>query len=862
MNWHELDSKSVLKITGSSITGLSSDQVKEKLAFHGNNTLSGSATKSIWRMVVGQLNDVMIIILIIVAIISGFIGEVWDTIIIILIVIINAVIGFIQEYRTERAMEALRYLEVPKSHVIRNGEHQFVSSAELVPGDVILLEEGTLIPADLRLSETHLLLIEEAALTGESMPANKFSHRILQKDVPVADRNNMAYRGTKITSGRGRGIVIATGMNTEIGKIAGLLQEKEPPTPLQVRMKQFGKTLSYLIAGICLLLFVVGVLRGEQPLNMLLISISLAVAAIPEALPSVITLSLTIGAKKLVKKNVLIRKLSAVETLGSVSFICTDKTGTLTQNKMSVASLERSGGTQPTSNVSILEIAMCLNQNVHFSNAGKITGDPTEVAIVEHLIKINGHEYLEETMKTYPRSGELPFDSKRKRMTTVHKFNNTWLVISKGAPESIADCITDRQQANILAAQSTRLADDGMRVIAFAYKTIEVMPQILTYAIETDLNYCGLLALRDQPREEVKKAIRECKQAGIRVVMITGDHLKTAASIARHLEIVDDNDLIISGTELDKMIPLELDEKVERIKIYARVSPEQKLNIVKALQRKNHFVAMTGDGVNDAPALKTANIGIAMGINGTDVSKEASHMILLDDNFTSIVNAVREGRRIFDNIRKFVRYIMTCNSAEIFIIFLAPLVGLPIPLLPVQILWINLITDGLPGLALATEKAEKNIMKLPPKKPNESMFSAGAARHIISIGLLMTLVTLSIQAWAIHTGNPNAQTMVFTVLSFSQFGHAIAASSNDQLIINKGLFSNRLMILAITVGITLQLLLLYTPQGNGLLSIQPLSVGDLVICVFASLVVFHAVEFQKLIYRRCSTQKNSLSKRF
>jgi Ca2+-transporting ATPase len=614
-------------------------------------------------------------------------------------------------------------------------------------------------------------------------------------------------------------------------------------------MADFGKKLSYLILGICVVLFVAGLIRGEEPMQMLLVAISLAVAAIPEALPALITIALAMGAKRLVKQNALIRKLPAVETLGSVTYICSDKTGTLTQNKMKVVHVGSSDTTEVLDEkLSMLEGVMALNHDVMLSKDGRWLGDPTEIALIEYVQEKLSAEGFQSFMHRFPRVGELPFDSSRKAMTTIHQFGNQFIAIVKGAAESITDKLKSAAATDEIRQQTDKLASEGKRVLAYGYRLLESVPRELKIAdIERDLVFAGLVGMIDPPREEVKAAIRECTTAGIHTVMITGDHKETASAIAREIGILTPKDLVLTGTELAALSPEELDDKVEKIRVYARVSPEQKLNIVRSLQRKNHFVSMTGDGVNDAPSLKTANIGIAMGITGTDVSKEAAHMILLDDNFATIVKAVKEGRRIYDNIRKFVKYIMTCNGAEIWTIFLAPLVGLPIPLLPIHILWINLVTDGLPGLALSYEKAELNIMKRPPRKTNESLFSEGISYHIVWVGILMAGITLGIQAWAIHEENPHWQTMVFTVLSLAQLGHVFAIRSDYEYIFKIGIFSNPLLLTSIVLTFILQLGVIYVPFANEVFKTQPLTMKELSGCIGIASIVFFAVEFEKWI---------------
>ena len=540
-----------------------------------------------------------------------------------------------------------------------------------------------------------------------------------------------------------------------------------------------------------------------------------------------------------------------METLGSVTFICSDKTGTLTQNKMKVVEvLPLKKDLIDDSQLNFLELSMALNHDVKKGQDGNWMGDPTEIALVDHVHELH-KENSSDLEKKYKRVAEIPFDSDRKSMTTIHHFNGKYVAISKGAAESILSSLKDGANEKMIVEKANSMASNGIRVLAFGYRLMESLPEKLDYeTIESDMNFAGLVGMIDPPREGISNSIEECKQAGIVPVMITGDHRETAAAIARKIGILEKDDLVITGAELSKFEVDELAEKVERIKVYARVSPQQKLDIVKALQKKNHFVAMTGDGVNDAPSLKTANIGVAMGITGTDVSKEAAHMILLDDNFSSIVRAVREGRRIYDNIRKFVKYIMTCNSAEIWTIFLAPLIGLPIPLLPIHILWINLVTDGLPGLALSTERAEPEIMKRPPRRTNESLFSDGLGYHIIWVGLLMAFVTLGTQAWALDTGKGHWQTMVFSVLAFSQLGHVMAIRSDYQSIYKRGLFSNRPLAGAVLLTVLLQLGTIYLPFANKIFKTQPLTLFELVFCIVVSAVIFHAVELEKFIRRK------------
>lgn len=849
MNWHLISIRETFELLGGRPSGLTDIEAEERLKTHGPNLLQEKKRKSAWLMFLRQFKDVMILILLAAAIVSGVIGDVKDTLVILIIVVLNALVGFVQEYRAGKAMEALKKMTASFAKVKRGNKIQKIRSAGLVTGDIVLLEAGDMIPADIRIIESHALKIDEASLTGESHATEKSVQELKDENLPIGDRINMAYKSTLVTYGRGEGVVVATGMQTEIGSIALMLQEGESLTPLQQRLADFGKKLSIGVLGICIALYVVGILRGEDPVKMLLTAISVAVAAIPEALPAVITISLALGAKKLVRKNTLIRKLSAVETLGSVTFICSDKTGTLTQNKMTVREIH--AAENPAHQIAglnereLLLLGMSLNHDTRLSSEQKITGDPTEIALVDYARQHWDGKSLGED---FPRVHEIPFDSGRKMMTTVHGMGEKFLVITKGALESVLSCCENADTSAIVAAAES-MAQQGMRVLAYACKIITDSPsKKADQELESQLSFMGLAGMIDPPRQEAKQAVAECSSAGILPVMITGDHPLTAKVIAAELGILrQPADKVMTGSELSQLPQEKFEDEIHRIKVYARVSPEQKLQIVKTLQKKKEFVAMTGDGVNDAPALKRANIGVAMGITGTDVSKEAAHTILLDDNFATIVNAVREGRRIFDNIRKFIRYTMTSNSGEIWAIFLAPLVGLPIPLLPIHILWINLVTDGLPGLAIAGEPAEKNIMSRPPRSPHESIFAHGLGFHIIWVGLLMGVVCLAMQAWAFHQGNPKWQTIVFTVLCLSQMGHALSIRSEEIFLFRQGIFTNLPLIGAVLLTFLLQLAIIYIPVFQEIFNTQPLTIEELLICILASSVVFHAVELEKFM---------------
>ena len=760
MQWHQENVEAAFEKLKTSPQGISDREAGQRLKEHGLNELKEKKKKNPFMMFLDQFNDFMILVLIVAAVVAGFIGEPSDTIAIAVIVLLNAVLGFVQEYRAEKAMAALKKLAGPSATVIRGGQPRSIAAEYLVPGDLVILEAGNVVPADIRLTETVQIRIDEAALTGESVPVEKDSATLREEDLSIGDRKNMAYKGTLVTYGRGQGLVAATGMRTELGRIAALLQDQgEARTPLQKRLTSFGQKLAYAVLAICGIVLIAGLLRGESFLLMLLTAISLAVAAIPEALPAVITISLALGAKKLVKQQALIRKLPAVETLGSVTYVCSDKTGTLTMNRMTVEKVYTGGRLLPTTALTasgqkdaeevllpsrkpsdLLLKAMALCNDVRLNASESVIGDPTETALFD-LAREKGYQ-RERLDEKYPRVAEIPFESNRKLMTTFHPWENGKFVsFTKGAVEEVLErsekaCapegLEEIDRSRVLET-TEQIAADGLRTLGFAMRFWEAIPDPLTSEqAEAGLILIGIVGMMDPPRPEAAEAVSMCRSAGIRPVMITGDHPLTAAVIAKRVGIIrDEGEAVMSGRELGQLPLEQFEQRVEKIRVYARVAPEQKLKVVKALQDKGHFVAMTGDGVNDAPALKRADIGVAMGITGTDVSKEASHMILLDDNFATIVKAVREGRRIFDNIRKFIKYTMTSNSGEILTIFLAPFLGLPIPLLPIHILWINLVTDGVPGLALAAEPGEKNIMSRPPRDPKESIFAKGLGIHIV-----------------------------------------------------------------------------------------------------------------------------------
>ena len=853
-------------------TGLHADEATRRAAQHGANELQDHARRGPLALLIEQFKDFMVLVLLGAAVVSGLVGEATDTVVILVIVVLNALIGFVQAWRADQAMAALRQLAAAHATVLRGGEVQVVPASALVPGDIVLLEAGNQIPADLRLIEIAQLQVDESALTGESVTVAKQTGTLAAQDASaLGDRVNMAFKGTTATHGRARGLVVAIGMHTELGKVARLLGGEERSTPLQLRLAAFGKRLALAVLGICAIVFVVGVLRGEAPLLMALTAISLAVAAIPEALPAVVTVLLALGARRMVAVNALVRRLPSVETLGSVTTICSDKTGTLTQNRMHAELLLAQGQRWtpgdalpgPVHREALRAAALCNDATGHTESDGDGAatvwlGDPTETALV--LAAHAGGLDKAALDAASPRVQEQPFDSDRKRMTTFHRVAGGFVAYTKGAPESVlprcAAQWTPEGRAALdttaLLAQAHQLAAQGLRVLALARRGHARLPDTNALeAVESELELLGLIALIDPPRPEAVAAVRDCISAGITPVMITGDHPATARAIAHRLGIVDCADApVLTGADLATLDDTALRERVEQVRVYARVDPAQKIRIVQALQARGHFVAMTGDGVNDAPALKRADIGVAMGKGGTDVAREASSLVLLDDNFATIVAAVKEGRRIYDNIRKFVRYAMTGNSGEIWTIFLAPLLLLPIPLLPIHILWVNLVTDGLPGLALAAEPAERGIMQRPPRAPTESMFAGGMWQHILGIGLLIGGLCLAVQAWALSTGNAHWQTLVFTVLTLAQMAHVVGIRSEVDPVWRLG--RNRPLWGAVLLTFALQMATIYVPALNPIFKTEPLNLPDLAVCLGAALVVYVAVEMEKAWRRRKS----------
>jgi len=860
MEWYRLSSSDVLAKLAAPQEGLPSAEVERRLAEHGPNELVVQGARSPWKILFEQFTAFMVLTLIVAAVISAALGDLKDAIAIGVIVLLNGILGFTQEYRAEKAMAALTKMAVPQSRVRRDGETIEISSSELVPGDILFVEAGNLIPADCRLLESVHLKVQEAALTGESEPIRKVTEPIDTPELSLGDRRNMVYRGTFASVGRGTAVVTATGMKTEFGRIATLLQAVEQDqTPLQKRLDVLGKRLAGIALAIVTGIFIQGILRGEDLKLMFLTAVSIGVAAIPEGLPAVVTIALTLGAQRMLKRKVLVRRLSAVESLGSITVICSDKTGTLTENRMTVASLHPEG-----SEFLLLGGALC--NDAILQTSGEVLGDPTETALALAAAKFGLDRAKVEPV--LPRVGEIPFDSGRKRMTTVHDRTGEApmlppslqsaprLAFTKGSPDGLLKISThvwsDGQAVPLDAAEITRLekvneemASEGMRVLGVAFRTLTPGAE----AVEADLTFIGMTGIIDPPRKEAADAVAKCQSAGIKGVMITGDHPLTAVHIAGELGLAGDGS-VIKGPELERMTVDELKQRANSTTVYARVSPEHKLKIVDALQGLGHIAAMTGDGVNDAPALKKADIGIAMGITGTDVAKEAADMVLLDDNFASIVAAVEEGRVIYDNVRKFVRYILATNAGEICLMVAAPLAGMPLPLLPLQILWLNLVTDGLPALALGVEPAEPNVMQKPPHPPSESIFARGLGIHVAWVGLLMGSLCLGVGYWYWSQGNPHWQTILFTTLTFTQMAHVMAIRSEDQSLFSIGLFSNPYLVAAVALTFVLQIALIYVPVLQTFFSTTALTAGELGVSLGLSFIIFVAVEIEKWNSRR------------
>ncbi|MDJ0747437.1 MAG: cation-translocating P-type ATPase [Xenococcaceae cyanobacterium MO_167.B27] len=906
--------------------GLTASEIQNRLQYYGNNAIQEGKGRSSWEIFLDQFRDIMLLMLIAVAIISGILdvinlqslgipeGQIpfKDTIAILLIVIINGVLGYLQESRAEKALAALKNLASPMVQVLREGKRIEVAAEQLVPGDIVFLEAGDRICGDGHILEASNFQVRESALTGEAQPVLKSClNPGLPEDTPLGDRINLVFTGTEVLQGRAKAVITATGMSTELGKIAQMLQSVETePTPLQQRMEGLGKALVSGSISLVVLVIVIGVLKaGWSHLKDLVeVSLSMAVAVVPEGLPAVITVTLALGTQRMVKRQALIRKLPAVETLGSVNAICSDKTGTLTQNKMIVQQVVTLGGSwevtgegyepvgefrksewhssdqqKDSSNKINFELKILLigcvlcNDASLFQNTQEkwdILGDPTEAALLSLAGKAG---FSQQSLQSQTRRvGEFTFSSERKRMSVIYPLlkqeanlphslkDSEYGMFTKGSPEIILERCTSYQQGvsllplteverNQILQSNELLAGEALRVLGFAYKPLSTIPQENdSETTETEMIWLGLVGMMDAPRKEVKEAVRKCRRAGIRPIMITGDHQLTASAIAERLAITQSGDKILTGKELENISQSELERKVISTSIYARVAPEHKLRIVQALQKQDGFVAMTGDGVNDAPALKQADIGIAMGITGTDVSKEASDMVLLDDNFATIVAATEEGRVVYSNIRRFIKYILGSNIGEVIVIATAPLIGLSdVPLSPLQILWMNLVTDGLPALALAVEPPEPGVMERPPVSPKESIFARGLGFYIVRIGIVFAIITITLMVWAYHagesTGNPNVwKTMVFTTLCIAQMGHALAVRSKDRLTIQLNPFSNPYLLASVVVTIVLQLLLIYVPPLRSFFDTEILTLQQLLICLGFSSLIFVWVELEKL----------------
>ena len=847
--FYQLSKDEVLAQLKSSSSGLNEEAIAALQQQYGQNALREAKQKTRLTILLSQFTDVMIIILIIAAVISFAVGEHTDAYVILAIIIGNAWIGYSQEYNAEESVRMLQKMSAQYALVLRDNNPAKTEAHKLVPGDVILLEAGDIVPADARLMEVSSFKTDEASLTGESHSVEKLTEAIKEQDLVPGDQHNMIFKGSLVSSGSAKAVVTAIGMHTEIGKIADLLEVGPPKTPLQKRLAKFSKQLAVIVILICGLIFGFGLWSGVAPFQMFLTALSLAVAALPEALPAVITIALAQGAGRMVKQNALMRKLPAVETLGSVTYICSDKTGTLTQNIMTVEKVQAAADQED-----LLKYAMILNNEVRFTENDGLLGDSTETALVNYALG-NGLSKADADSR-FPLSAKLPFDSVRMRMGTFHQHQQQWILFVKGAPVKMVEVLADKYKDQVpeLLNLNREWAADGLRVLFFAYKIFDQKPSEVNESLEMDLDFLGMTAMIDPPREEVIEALKECKTAGIKTVMITGDQPLTATAIAERLGMTgaEGSKQVKTGAELDKMSEEVFHQETKNISVYARVSPEQKLNIVKALQTNGEFVAMTGDGVNDAPSLKQANIGIAMGITGTDVSKEAADMILLDDNFATIVKAVREGRRIYENIRKFILYVLSCNLAEILTIVFAPIMGFAIPLLPIHILWINLVTDGLPGLALVGEPAEKDIMNRPPRPPKESLFAGGLVGRIILTGIIMSIAAIFIQWWAVKQGYDvlTQQTAVFTTLCFVQLGNALSVRSVYHSLFTSKIFANRNIWGAIVLTIMLQLLIVYVPFLHPIFKTTTLERELMVVILVATLGSVLCSEFIKYLNKR------------
>ncbi|MDC4239714.1 cation-translocating P-type ATPase [Clostridium tertium] len=867
--WFNKSSEEIIKeLSSNVINGLSSADAKLILEKNGPNKLQGKKKKSTFQLFLSQINDAMIYILLVAAVISAIVGEISDAIIILIVIFVNAIIGVIQESKAEKALEALKSMSTPKALVKRDGSIIEIPSEEVVVGDIVIIDAGRYIPADLRLIESANLKIEESAFTGESVPAEKNSDIINEEnDVPIGDQHNMAFMSTLATYGRGTGIVIATGMDTQIGKIAKMLDaEDENTTPLQKKLAQLGKTLGFAAVGISIVMFIVSMFQGRDFLEMFMTSISLAVAAIPEGLPAIVAIVLALGVQRMIKENAIIRKLPSVETLGSVNIICSDKTGTLTINKMTVKKFYINGETKNLEEIDIkndeskLLVDGMILCNDATSKDGVQTGDPTEVALIDVGNKIN--IFKEDLNKAHKRVNEIPFDSDRKLMTTVNTYDKGFNVFTKGAIDSILKIsnkilingeikdFTKEEKEKVLMA-SNLMSDDALRVLALGYKVIDT-EHVAIDDLEKDLIFVGLMGMIDPPREEVKGSIQVSKNAGIRTIMITGDHKNTAVAIAKELGIANDISEAMSGSEIDTYSDEEFTKIVNNYRVFARVSPEHKVKIVKAFKAHGNIVSMTGDGVNDAPSLKAADIGVAMGITGTDVAKGAADMVLTDDNFTTIVSAVEEGRNIFNNIKKSILFLLSCNLGEVVALFVAILLNWAAPLLPIHILWVNLITDSFPALSLGVDPGDKDVMELPPRNPKESLFAGRMGKLLILNGILIganTLFAFVLGEYLYPDSLRHAQTMAFVVLSVSQLFYSLAMRNETKSLFQVGVFKNKWLISSVLLGILLQLAIITIPFTASVFKVYPLTLTDWGIVILISLIPFVINEIIKIFFR-------------
>ena len=826
--------------------GLTSGEAARRLETYGYNEFEKAKHKSLFVKFLNQFKSFMIIVLIAAAVISGIVGSMngegfMDMIIILAIVLLNAIVGTIQEAKAEKSLDALQKMSAPHCKVVRDGEVKVVESRTVVPGDVVVLDTGDSVPADLRLTEAVNMKVQEAALTGESIPSDKFTDTITD-ETGIGDRDNMAYSSSSVTYGRGKGIVTATGKDTEVGKIASMIQSvPDMKTPLQQRLDQLGKMLAILALAICAIIFIVGVLYGNPVITMFMTAVSLAAAAIPEGLPAVSTIVLAIGVQRLAKRNAIIKNMPSVEALGSTTVICSDKTGTLTQNKMTVTRIYTDGKESDASSLSatgkeLVKIAVLANDAKLSEEKGKASsiGDPTETALVDLGIKVGINKNSLESES--PRVAEIPFDSDRKLMTTIHrdKKSGALTVAVKGGMDELLACC-DRiyddgeirplieADKNRLAAANQGMAGSALRVLAMGAKEIKALPDKVTHdTVENGLVFLGMVGMIDPPREEVRDAVKECRNAGIKPVMITGDHKITATAIATSLGIMENGNIALTGADVEKMTEQELRDSADKVAVFARVSPEHKVRIVKAFQQRNNIVAMTGDGVNDAPALKLANIGVAMGITGTDVSKEAADVVLTDDNFATIVSSVSEGRRIYANIVKAIQFMLSTNLGELLVLFIAVLCNVAAPLLPIHILWINLVTDSLPALALSVDPAEKDIMSRKPIDPRQGIMTKGFTLRIILQGILVALCSLAAYRIGMNDSVDMAHTMVFATLAFSQIALIFSIRSGRHFALN-GMFANKYLWGAVVAVIGLMLLVLLIPVMQQVFHVVPMN---------------------------------------